>query len=70
MLGERVGWRRWAAIGVGFLGVLVVTRPTSGGIHPAALFSLASACCLALYAITTRVLSRSDSSARTTVCSS
>jgi drug/metabolite transporter (DMT)-like permease len=65
MLGEWVGWRRWAAIGVGFLGVLVVTRPTSGGIHPAALFSLASACCLAFYAITTRILSRSDSSETT-----
>jgi drug/metabolite transporter (DMT)-like permease len=65
LLGEWVGWRRWAAIGVGFLGVLVVTRPTSGGIHPAALFSLASASCLALYAIATRVLSRSDSSETT-----
>jgi drug/metabolite transporter (DMT)-like permease len=65
MLGEWVGWRRWAAIGVGFLGVLVVTRPTTGGIHPAALFSLASASCLALYAIATRVLSRSDSSETT-----
>jgi len=65
LLGEWVGWRRWAAIGVGFLGVLVVTRPTSGGIHPAALFSLASATCLALYAIATRVLSRSDSSETT-----
>jgi drug/metabolite transporter (DMT)-like permease len=65
MLGEWVGWRRWAAIGVGFLGVLVVTRPTGGGIHPAALFSLASAGCLALYAITTRVLARSDSSETT-----
>src|SRR5205814_289396 len=41
MLGERMGWRRWSAIGVGFAGVLVVTRPGLGGIHPAALLSLA-----------------------------
>jgi drug/metabolite transporter (DMT)-like permease len=65
MLGEWVGWRRWAAIGVGFLGVLVVTRPVSGGIHPAALISLASAGCLAFYAITTRVLARTDASETT-----
>jgi drug/metabolite transporter (DMT)-like permease len=65
LLGEWVGWRRWAAIGVGFLGVLVVTRPTTGGIHPAALISLASAGCLALYAISTRVLSRTDSTETT-----
>jgi drug/metabolite transporter (DMT)-like permease len=27
ILGERVGWRRWAAIGVGFIGVLVILQP-------------------------------------------
>ena len=37
MLGEWAGWRRWTAIGVGFVGVLLVTRPGAGGIHPAAL---------------------------------
>ena len=31
MLGEWVGWRRWTAIAVGFVGVLVVTRPGLGG---------------------------------------
>ena len=35
-LGEWVGPRRWAAIGVGFVGVLVVTRPGFNAIHPAA----------------------------------
>ncbi|MGD9913886.1 MAG: DMT family transporter [Rhizobiaceae bacterium] len=30
MLGERIGWRRWLAIGVGFVGVLIILRPTSG----------------------------------------
>ena len=65
MLGERMGWRRWSAIGVGFAGVLVVTRPGLGGIHPAALLSLASAFCYAIYSITTRVLSRTDSNETT-----
>ena len=40
MLGEWVRWRRWTAIGVGFVGVLVVTRPGSGSFQPAALLSL------------------------------
>jgi drug/metabolite transporter (DMT)-like permease len=65
MLGEWVGWRRWIAIGVGFLGVILVARPGAGGIHPAALLTVASAICYSLYIITTRVLSRSDSSETT-----
>lgn len=65
VLGEWVGWRRWTAIGVGFVGVLVVTRPGIGGIHPAALFSLVSAICYSVYSISTRVLARTDSSETT-----
>lgn len=65
ILGEWVGWRRWCAIGVGFAGVLLVTRPGFGGIHPAALLSVASLCCYAFYIISTRVLARSDSSETT-----
>lgn len=65
LLGEWVGWRRWTAIGVGFLGVLLVARPGFGGLHPAALLSLGSAVCYALYSISTRVLARNDSSETT-----
>jgi drug/metabolite transporter (DMT)-like permease len=65
LLGEKVGWRRWAAISVGFFGVLVVTRPGFGGMHPAALLSFAGAACYAFYVIATRVLSRTDSSETT-----
>jgi drug/metabolite transporter (DMT)-like permease len=61
MLGEWIGWRRWTAIGIGFAGVLVVTRPGVGGIHPAALLSVGSAFCYAAYSITTRMLARTDS---------
>ena len=39
MLGEWVRWRRWSAIAVGFVGVLVVTRPGAASFHPAALRS-------------------------------
>lgn len=61
LLGEWVKWRRWTAIIVGFCGVLLVARPFSGGIHPAALLSLAGAVCYAIYSVSTRILSRSDS---------
>jgi drug/metabolite transporter (DMT)-like permease len=64
-LGEWVGWRRWIAICVGFAGVLLVTRPGFGGIHPAALLSVASLSCYGIYIILTRVLARSDSSETT-----
>lgn len=39
-LGEKVGWRRWAAIGVGFVGVLIVLRPGLEGFTAASLFTL------------------------------
>jgi drug/metabolite transporter (DMT)-like permease len=62
LLGETVGWRRWAAIIVGFIGVLVVVRPGLGGMHPAALLSFGGSVCYAFYVISTRLLSRTDSS--------
>jgi drug/metabolite transporter (DMT)-like permease len=65
ILGEWVGWRRWMAICVGFAGVILVTRPGFGGIHPAALLSVASLCCYAFYIISTRVLASSDSNETT-----
>ncbi|WP_332118244.1 DMT family transporter [Azorhizobium caulinodans] len=60
MLGEWVGARHWAAISAGFAGILLVAQPGAGGIHPAALLSLFSAGCYALYAILTRMLADTD----------
>jgi drug/metabolite transporter (DMT)-like permease len=65
ILGEWVRWRRWSAIAVGFLGVLVVVRPGPGTFQPAALLSLSAAVCYALYSIITRILARTDSNATT-----
>jgi drug/metabolite transporter (DMT)-like permease len=65
VLGEWVGPRRWAAIGVGFLGVLVVTRPGLDAVHPAVLLSAAAALCYAAYALSTRILARTDSNQTT-----
>jgi drug/metabolite transporter (DMT)-like permease len=66
LLGEWVGLRRLAAILIGLVGVLVITRPGLGTTHPAALLSVASAFAYAFYAIMTRLLASSDS-ARTTM---
>ena len=65
LLGEHVGWRRWTAIVIGFCGVLVVARPGFGGLHPAALLSLGGTICYAVYVISTRILSRTDSNETT-----
>ena len=63
LLGEWIGWRRWAAICCGFGGVLLITRPGFGGMHPAAFLSLAATICYGFYAVITRIVSRIDSSA-------
>ena len=42
-LGEHSGWRVWTAVGVGFLGVMVMLQPGSGLFEPAALLSLLAA---------------------------
>lgn len=55
LLGERVGGWRWAAIVVGFVGVIVAMRP-GGGFHWSMLFSLGAALSFALYSIMSRKL--------------
>ena len=61
LLGEWPGPHRLAAAGVGFLGVLVVTRPWSGGLlDPAMGLALATALFNSLYALATRVAARRD----------
>lgn len=60
LLGERVGPRRWAAIVVGFLGVLVVVRPGMAGFHWATLLSISAALSVSLYVIETRRLAGVD----------
>jgi drug/metabolite transporter (DMT)-like permease len=65
ILGEWIGWRRWVAIVIGFSGVLLVTRPGAGGIHLAALLAVAGTLCYVFYIISTRILSRYDSSETT-----
>jgi len=61
LLGEPVGLRRWIAVGVGFVGVLVVVRPGTGAMHWAAGLSFAATCCYAFYAILTRRMNKTES---------
>ncbi|MDF1856916.1 DMT family transporter [Pseudooceanicola sp.] len=63
VLGEKVGWRRWVAIGVGFVGVLIVLQPGRGVFQPAAIVPLVAALLFALYGLLTRYVARKDSSA-------
>lgn len=63
VLGEAVGWRRWAAIGVGFVGVMVILQPGIGVFSPYALIPLTSAVLFALYGLLTRYAARRDSAA-------
>lgn len=59
-LGEKVGPRRWAAIGVGFVGVLIVVRPGFGGFHWAFLVPILMAAFYAAYQVLTRKIAGAD----------
>lgn len=63
VLGESVGWRRWAAIGVGFVGIVIILEPGFGVFQPAAIIPLVSALMFALYGLLTRYAARRDSAA-------
>ena len=65
-LGETVGWRRWSAIGLGFVGVLMIIRPGFAGFDPAVLLVL-----VAVAGVTTRdlVTRRMDTAVSSTVVS-
>ena len=61
-LGDHVGWRRWTAVTVGFLGVLLILRPGAGLFAPEAISVLFAALCYAFLAITSRHLGKTESS--------
>jgi len=63
ILGESVGWRRWTAVGVGFVGVLIILQPGITVFQPAAIIPLIAAFMFALYGLLTRYVARHDSAA-------
>lgn len=56
LLGEKVGWIRWSAVVIGFLGVIWIVRPGSDAFSPAALLPLGAAACYALVGVTIRLM--------------
>jgi drug/metabolite transporter (DMT)-like permease len=60
ILGEAAGCRRWLAIGVGFIGVLIILQPGVTVFAPAAILPLISALMFALYGLLTRYAARKD----------
>lgn len=57
MLGEHVGWRRWLAVAVGFIGTLIIIRPGFKELNLGVLFALLAGTSLALYLLLTRRIS-------------
>ncbi len=67
ILGEVVGIRRWTAVTIGFLGMLIVVRPGLGVFHPAMLLVVVAAMLFALRQILSRLLGPTESTV-TTIC--
>ncbi|MBB3992511.1 drug/metabolite transporter (DMT)-like permease [Sulfitobacter undariae] len=63
VLGESVGWRRWAAIAVGFIGVMIILQPGGQVFDLRALIPLLAAAMFAIYGLLTRYAGRRDSTA-------
>lgn len=61
LLGEKVDWRRWGAVLLGFFGVLLMVEPGSGLIRAGALIAVAAALASAFRDIVTRKLGSGDS---------
>lgn len=55
-LGESVGWRRWTAIGVGFLGVMLIIQPGLAGFVPASLLAVVAVAAVALRDLASRAI--------------
>ncbi len=60
ILGERLSWQRWAAVGAGVIGVLIILRPSSGVFSPWALLPLGAAVLFATYSVLTRLTTRGE----------
>lgn len=66
LLGERVSLDRWIAVGVGFVGILVIIRPGLQVLNPGSVLALAAGAFLALYFLLTRKITGQTSAMVTT----
>ncbi|MEM5476157.1 DMT family transporter [Pacificibacter sp. AS14] len=60
ILGEKIGWRRWMSVAVGFVGVLIILKPSGGVFAPEAIYPLVAAVMFAVYGLLNRYVSRKD----------
>ncbi|MDH5355667.1 MAG: DMT family transporter [Gammaproteobacteria bacterium] len=60
MLGEQVGWRRWMAVGIGFLGTLIIIQPGNGNFNAYVILVLICVLMFSIYNLLTRKVSRHD----------
>ena len=56
LLGETVGWRRWAAVFAGFVGVMIALKPTTGALSPAAFVAIAGSFSFSIFMVCTRLV--------------
>jgi drug/metabolite transporter (DMT)-like permease len=68
-LGEDVRWRRWLAVAVGFVGMLLVVRPGGADFTFATVLAIISACGVAVRDLVTRAVPATVPSLVVTVCS-
>ena len=59
-LGEKFGWKRWSAIAIGFLGVMIIIRPSLEIFSGGSIFALIGAILFSIYLILTRYVSKKD----------
>ena len=62
-LGEKVDSRSWVAVLLGFIGVIVMMRPASGAVDPAAVLAIATAVLYAIAQVLTRKLGKTENAA-------
>jgi len=55
-LGEPVGWRRWTAIGVGLIGVMLIIQPGLAGFAPASLLAVITVAAIAMRDLSSRAI--------------
>lgn len=61
ILGEKVGPRRWFAVALGFIGVLIIIRPGTSAFEPVAMLALFGAACVGVTTVYVRKLTRTES---------
>ena len=60
VLGEKVGWRRWSAVGIGLIGMILIIRPGTGALKPELGIAILAMVMFTAYQLMTRRVARTD----------